>query len=176
MSENRNLPARGDSLPNIAGMTLDGPRIHISDFRGRKNVVLIFSGRQSDGRIQELISALAVGYRDIQDENAEVVFVSAGGVKQTASARHLPFPVLLDDNGEMHGAIGAIDSNGGESAAVCIADRYGEVYFAVSCSAARCPSAGDILDWLRFIEIQCPECGVSEWPHESWPAGNNEAA
>ena len=26
------------------------------------------------------------------------------------------------------------------------------------------PGAKEILDWLVFINIQCPECGVPEWP------------
>jgi hypothetical protein len=48
-------------------------------------------------------------------------------------------------------------------AAICIADRYGEVYFSAFFSDT-VPSADSVLEWLRFIEIQCPECGVSEWP------------
>ncbi len=26
------------------------------------------------------------------------------------------------------------------------------------------PRANEILDWLVFINVQCPECGVPEWP------------
>src|SRR5262245_58597683 len=48
-------------------------------------------------------------------------------------------------------------------AAICISDRYGEVYFSAFFSDTA-PSAESVLEWLRYIEIQCPECGVSEWP------------
>jgi hypothetical protein len=47
--------------------------------------------------------------------------------------------------------------------AICISDRYGEVYFSAF-FADTAPSADNVLEWLRYIEIQCPECGVSEWP------------
>jgi hypothetical protein len=26
------------------------------------------------------------------------------------------------------------------------------------------PDAKEILDWLVFINVQCPECRVPEWP------------
>ncbi|MBI2853786.1 MAG: hypothetical protein HYX87_02560 [Chloroflexi bacterium] len=28
----------------------------------------------------------------------------------------------------------------------------------------RATSGADVVAWLRFIQAQCPECGVPEWP------------
>jgi hypothetical protein len=43
--------------------------------------------------------------------------------------------------------------------AAVVADRWGEVYFAVEGQpAAELPSADELLDWLRYVQVQCPEC------------------
>jgi hypothetical protein len=42
---------------------------------------------------------------------------------------------------------------------VLIADRWGEVIFAMSCSNIdELPSAMEILDWVEYMGKQCPEC------------------
>jgi hypothetical protein len=125
------LPRCREELPEISGTTSDGRRIHASDLRGRKNIVLIFSGGPSNEPVRELVRSLSVRHGEIQDEDAEIIIV---------------------------------EHNTLDRAAVCIADRYGEVYFSEFCSDISCTSADNVLEWLRFIESQCPECGVSEWP------------
>ncbi len=124
------LPTRGEDLPGIWGAATDGRRVHTWDLHGRKNIVVIFSGEQSNEPVQELVRALSIRRGEIQDEDAEVI---------------------LGEN-VLH------------RAAICIADRYGEVYFSDVCSDTVCLSVDNVLEWLRFIESQCPECGVSEWP------------
>ena len=43
--------------------------------------------------------------------------------------------------------------------AVLIADRWGEVTHVRSgVSRAELPSRGELLDWLDFVQRQCPEC------------------
>lgn len=37
---------------------------------------------------------------------------------------------------------------------VVIADRWGEIYFVHE----GLPSAGEVLDWLQYIQNECPEC------------------
>src|SRR5262245_39978744 len=124
------LPRRGEELPEIWGTTSDGSIISTADLRGRKNMVVIFSGRQSNQSGRELVHALSTRHDEIQDEDAEVILIEDSTLRR---------------------------------AGICIADRYGEVYFSDFCGTAG-SSADDVLEWLRFIEIQCPECGVSEWP------------
>lgn len=167
VTERLQLLERGQALPPISGRTMDHKAIRVSDYRGRKNIVLVFSHNRSDERFDDLISALASRYGEIQMENAEALGVIAGNAAEYGSRQRyasVPFPLLLDEDNSAHRSVGAVDSNGHAAAGVCITDRYGQVYFAERCSDAGCASANDILEWLRFIEIQCPECGVSEWP------------
>jgi hypothetical protein len=125
------LPTCRDELPEIWGTTFDGQRIHASDLRGRKNIVVIFLGQLSNEPVEQLLRALSLRHGEMQDEDAELIVVEQSRL---------------------------------QNAAICIADRYGEVYFSEFCSDTACTSADNVMEWLRFIEIQCPECGVAEWP------------
>jgi hypothetical protein len=58
----------------------------------------------------------------------------------------------------------------GDHAAVIIADEWGEVFFAAEPSPAHnLPAPAEIVEWTRFIAIQCPECGV---PDAAWSSVN----
>ena len=46
-----------------------------------------------------------------------------------------------------------------ESPAVLIADRWGEVVFVGQSNAASgLPDVDELLEWLRYVQYQCPEC------------------
>jgi hypothetical protein len=75
------------------------------------------------------------------------------------------FPVLIDSDAYIHHSVGAVDAAGCATPAVFVTDRFREIYATyVSSEGSALPSAEKVIDWLRFINIQCPECGVSEWP------------
>lgn len=67
--------------------------------------------------------------------------------------------LLADPEGETRGAYTALlpDGTAGD-ALLFVLDRYGAPYAALSC-----PEAGElaiqqeVLEWLAFIEVQCPE-------------------
>jgi hypothetical protein len=43
--------------------------------------------------------------------------------------------------------------------AVVIADRWGEVHYAASPdSVAGLPTVAELIEWLRYVQMQCPEC------------------
>jgi hypothetical protein len=49
--------------------------------------------------------------------------------------------------------------------AVVIVDRFGEIWAAWEGGADhRLPSSKDVIEWLDFLEVQCPECE----PPEPW--------
>jgi hypothetical protein len=51
-------------------------------------------------------------------------------------------------------------------AMVVITDEWGEVYFVADAVAGHdLPTLGEIVDWVRFLAIQCPEC---EGPEGGW--------
>jgi hypothetical protein len=55
-----------------------------------------------------------------------------------------------------------------EGNVVFVIDRYGAPYAALAGAEAGDPAVHEeILEWLAFIGIQCPECGIAEWPVEA---------
>ena len=68
----------------------------------------------------------------------------------------------------MHREFGAADEAGRPAPAVYITDRYGEVFGSYrSAGGQALPKLEEILDWLAFINSQCPECEPPEWPLET---------
>lgn len=72
-----------------------------------------------------------------------------------------PFPVLLDHDGSAHERLDVEQSE----AALFIADRYGQVYVAERAqNLTDLPTPRQIEEWVRFLAVQCPECGVIDEP------------
>jgi hypothetical protein len=66
----------------------------------------------------------------------------------------LPYPLLVDpDARTTRRMLGAGNAN-----AVLVADRFGQVYYLrVAPSAGALPSMSEALDWLDYIQSECPE-------------------
>jgi len=46
-----------------------------------------------------------------------------------------------------------------------ITDRFGEVFAVYRAAEGQAmPSVREIVEWLSFINSQCPECSPPEWP------------
>ncbi|MGH7575689.1 MAG: hypothetical protein ACREM1_11280 [Longimicrobiales bacterium] len=96
---------------------------------------------------------------DIAPAGVEVDGRTAPSDPVTARLGSLPFPVLGDTAGATRGWAPV-----GE-AAVVVADRFGVVYDqAHSRDANDLPDAAALIEWLRFLATQCPECGVPDEP------------
>lgn len=148
---------RGRCLPDVEFVTIAGSRKRLSDFKGRKNLLVILTGEDGDG----LPAAIATADLDINRHDGHVIAVLPGA---SPAALRWPFDVVADPDGTVHRKFASGD-NGEPRLSVFITDRWGEVVFA--CRTGRgdpTPVAADLLDWLRFVDQQCPECFPSEWP------------
>jgi peroxiredoxin len=160
------LPSKGYRLHEFESESALGRTIHLSDYRGRANLVLIVSDERLEAT--KLISDAANRYAEITNEEAEVLAIMRMSREQAAEIKQrmrLPYPVLADGEGYLHRELGAVDSQGHDSAAVYVADRFGEVFGVYrTAEGQRVPGIADILNWLEFINAQCPECEAPEWP------------
>jgi hypothetical protein len=49
--------------------------------------------------------------------------------------------------------------------AILIADRWGQIYHgAQGATSEALPAPGEIEEWVKFLSMQCPECGVIDSP------------
>ena len=127
---------RGMMVRDLPARTPEGREVHASDFRGRRNLVLIVPGQ--GGEELGLLDELRLGAADLQEEEAVVL--------------------IADEDDESCRLYGAVSPEGHRIAALYIADRYGEIYFVAHSQPGHAlPGAAEVLDWLRFINAQCPE-------------------
>ena len=115
--------------------------------------------------VTALLEELDAQAGELTLEVAQVLVVVASRPAAVPQRSRWAFPVLVDDGAHIHRNVGATDAEGSAAPAVFVTDRFREIY------AGYLPGPGsallgakEILDWLVFINIQCPECGVSEWP------------
>lgn len=149
---------RGRCLPDVKFVTIQGVQRRLSDFRGRKNLVVILAGGDGD----RLPAAMAAAWPDINRNDGQVIAVLPGS---SPEAVRWPFDVVVDPDGAFHRKFASGDGRSEPGLAVYITDRWGEVVFVCrTVQGDPAPSAADLLDWLRFVDQQCPECFPSEWP------------
>ncbi len=161
-------PVRGQVLRDFVLPSAAGKRVQLSDCRGRANLVIVLAGARGSQPQLELLRQLASRHAAILEQETQVIAVlccpreQAQAIKERAQ---LPFVVLADSEGAVHRSLGALDRSGVPRLAVYVTDRYGEVFAAWHTVAGDAsPTTQEILEWLEFINRQCPECFPPEWP------------
>ena len=136
-------------LPSAAGGE-SGP----AALRSKYNMVLLIL--DSSPEAEAYLREVAALYREIEAEQARVSVVVAHPIedaRKLAAQLKLPFTLLADAGG-----VKTVSMLGGPGAALCVADRYGTVaYVEIRERAAQLSPVQTALDWLDFVQIQCPE-------------------
>jgi peroxiredoxin len=121
------------------------------------------AGKPDGGHLAEM----ARRHAEFLEEEAKVVAIFQCPWRQAKlikDRQELPFLVLADEDGRVYRSLGALTPAGNQAPAVYITDRFGEVFAAYRTGEGQpVPSADETLEWLRFINRQCPECFPSEW-------------
>jgi len=149
----------GDMMPDFTFTDQDGNRVELSSLRGQSNLIVVFTGSGNDGAVAGLLDTVNARWREFEAENTRIALVvpdwqQAAGLEDVEA----PFTILLDKDSAAHRRVGAIDENLDPTLVVFITDRFGEIYDAARPGDAAWPPAAEaLLDWVRFIEIQCPE-------------------
>jgi peroxiredoxin len=151
-------------LRDFVLLSTEGKPVQISDYRARANLVLFFTAQAE----APLLNELAAAEPQLREQEAQVLAVlpcAREEAMQVKRRRHLPFPVVTDSELNVYRSIGAIDAQGRPRATLYITDKYGEIFASFRHSeAGPLPGVTEILDWLDFINRQCPECFPPEWP------------
>jgi peroxiredoxin len=160
------LPAKGRLLRSFELRSSSGRLIKLYDYHGRSNLVLVFTDHEA--ATSRLLTEMTQRYEEFKREEAEIVAVAKCSKEECGLIKgqlKLEFLVLSDEDGRLHHDFGASDQQGNAAAAAYVIDRYAEV-FAVYRTRDGQPLPGviEILNWLEFINSQCPECEPPEWP------------
>lgn len=90
----------GDQAPDFSGKTLDGENLSLADYRGQKNVFVVFYPAAFSGVCSAQLPRYNQNYDGFKERNTEIVAISAdNGFSQQAfcdSLGGLDYPMLSD--------------------------------------------------------------------------------
>ena len=162
-------PEKGQLIRSFTLMSALGQPISLSDYRGRSNLVLVLAGGDSGNPDLVILTEIAANYAQFREQQTEVLAIvqcDRERAVQIARRTSLPFPLLVDEDGRIHRSAGAVDMSGHPAVAIYITDAFGEVFALYrTADGQTMPSVQEIVKWLSFINMQCPECGHPEWPN-----------
>lgn len=105
----------GDSAPAFSAATADGTVSSISDFKGKRNLVLFFYVMDNTPGCTREARAFRDAISAFDERNTAVVGVSTNSVEsheRFAANNELPFPLLSDSDGRIAEAYGVLRDNG----------------------------------------------------------------
>jgi hypothetical protein len=152
-------------FPDATLPLASGGALSIDSLRVRYDLVILMLGAGAiDPAAALLLDALAQGRAAIEEEEGRVLAVCASDRGRMPSDWRWPFPLLIDAHARLHNRVGAVDARGEPTTSLYITDRYREIYAATRPEDADWPTiVNDVLHWLTFVNIQCPECNPPEW-------------
>jgi hypothetical protein len=144
---------------NLSSSQSNGETLRISDYRQKQNLVILLTGKTSFGLLSRLVNDLSERYAEFRAEETEILVVVGGfGQPPEELGAGLPFPVATYPESGIDGKTPATISENLNGATIYVLDRYGEVYALYQpIDLSGVPTTDDLLEWLRFIELQCPE-------------------
>ena len=119
---------KGDHVPRFEITTVDDVRVNYADLWQKKNLALVCLSEDDSSDAQTYIQQLREALPALAAHDAVVVVT-------TTPIEGMPLP------------------------GCAVADRWGEMQWITSADCVtQLPTAREIAAWLRFVEIQCPEC------------------
>jgi len=99
----------GDSIPNITLASHAGEAMSLSDYVGKRVVVLFFYPKDGSPVCTKEVCAFRDAYQAFIDAGAEVIGVSSDAAdthRSFAEQHHLPYKLLVDEDGKLRKALG----------------------------------------------------------------------
>lgn len=149
-------PSKGTRVRDYPLIDAAGNPITLSNFRGKRNLVLIFAGARETG--EAIANRLSSFDKEFGDADGLAIVIVAD---EPAWGSGRPHMLIASDVAAIaHKEIGGTDASVKFVQGCYITDRFGEV-----CAALHeIPPVSEMLRWLDYINSECPECEPSEWP------------
>jgi peroxiredoxin len=146
----------GDRLPDLTlPAAPDGRPVPLRAL-GRVAPVVVQTHGAECAECRACLERLAGAGDAVREWDGRVVAVVPEGLDAADRLREgsrLPFPVLADPER------GLAERLGMDDAAVLGADQWGELFLvAAAGDGHRLPDASEVVEWLRFLAVRCPEC------------------
>lgn len=154
-------PIVGEIVPEFTVLSAAGEYVRASDYRGRRNLILIFCGTGRSAVVRALVRQVSELYAEFAAEEAQALAVVQGAGDEAEDldrSCNPPFPILLDKDGHAHELFGCRSSEQHSFPVACVVDRFGELrHIFGAAESQRSGFARDILEWVRYVNLECPE-------------------
>ena len=144
--------------PNFTLPANEGAPITLSDFQGKKNVVLSFHIYSFTGGSTHQVSSFRVHNEAFEETDTQVLGISCDSRPSqkafSSSLGGIPYPILADfyPHGEISKAYGVFnDQNGTPLRAIVVIDKSGVVQFSQTYKAATDLAPQDILSVVKNL-------------------------
>jgi len=118
----------GDLVPHFTVTTFGGQSFNYSDIWQRKNLVLVLLPHAESAASTKFVDQLAARISELTGDDSACVIT--------------------------RDSVSGVPSPG-----VVVADRWGEIHHVVGGKTVDdLPGPEDVIEWLRFVQHQCPEC------------------
>ncbi|HEX2207226.1 MAG TPA: hypothetical protein VHG93_06050 [Longimicrobium sp.] len=122
---------------------------------GGRLVPIVFAAHDGDcEECRGYARSIAAADAELREWDGRAMIVVPGAAEDAARFTDgVALPVLADPERKLWTRMGM------EGAALIVADPWGEVRMRHVAGAAHdLPSPAEVVDWARFVAIQCPEC------------------
>ena len=148
-------PEVGDSAPDFNLVGVSGNELRLSDYKGKKNVILIFYAENSWGGCRRQLGQLQKQISDIEKLNTEVIAISTTGnqqdVEKSKGNIEITYVIIPTPNRKVVEEYGLSYDSYGAAYATFIIDTKGHVRFKhVETNKTR-TSVSEIIKELRSL-------------------------
>lgn len=141
-------------------LSASGEPYHLDQFRGRYNLILFFGHSLQCRACYELLRQFSVLRDDYSERNAKVLSIwSQDEASGMPTIGGIDFPIILLDDPQNTRRLYCdfIVSEDRQEAMIFVLDRFGSPFAAAVSDEFDVKVHDEILRWLDFIELQCPE-------------------
>ena len=145
----------GDTAPDFELPASSNQTIKLSDYRGKKNVLLAFYPFAFSPVCSLQLPGLQQQLGQFQSLNTEVLGISVDSRHSSAAFAehlHLDFPLVSDFNKEITQAYGVLREGGFAERALFVIDRAGKIAYAHINAIGEVPDNEPVFEVLRQLQ------------------------
>ena len=146
----------GDNAPNFSLADASGKEVKLSDFKGKKNVVLVFYKWHSCRRCREQLSELQEQIAEIIKLNSELIAISSAGdkdnVEKTKTSLGITYTLIPTPNRKVVLDFGLKYGDGGAAYGTIIIDKKGLIRFKSLDKWTSLTKTSEIIKELQVIQ------------------------
>lgn len=165
-NSDRLLP--GDSAPDFTAMATGGQHLSLHELRGQP-VILVFYPMDNTPGCTIQLCALRDQWGRLKEHEVAVLGINPGNLdshEKFARQHHYPFPLVVDENGEIARRYGVKRTMGVNQRTVFVLDGEGVVRY----SKEGLPSVGELMAVVQQLPQKAPRTPTAETLIESPPA------